>query len=143
MDDSGKKLTLRGISCRVVLSEKQQNPPLFYFNSSNSTMELLIKYLGGLLVKKPNADVRRFPFTRSERRSLKQSSAGRLGELMVRDQKSRLQQKSQKGVFNQMGSCYQFQSVCGCSRDSYFYCGYFSNFTLHPLTVVLHITSFP
>lgn len=45
MDDSAKKLTLRGISCRVELSEKQQNPPLFYFNSSNSTMELLIKYL--------------------------------------------------------------------------------------------------
>lgn len=44
IDNSGLKLTRRGISCRVaVLSEKQQNPPLFYFSSSNFTMGLLIK----------------------------------------------------------------------------------------------------
>lgn len=49
----------------MVLSETQQNPLLFYFNSSNSTMELLIKYLR-LLVKKPTADVRRFSLTREE-----------------------------------------------------------------------------
>lgn len=55
MDDSRRKLTPRGISCRVVLSEKQQNPPLFYFNSSNPAVTLLIKYF--------SADVRRFPFS--------------------------------------------------------------------------------
>lgn len=110
MDDSAKKLTLRGISCRVVLSEKQHNPPLFYFNSSNSTMELLIKYLGCWL----RGQLLMWGDSHSlvEKGDHSKSSAGRLGELTKKDQNCRLWPKSQKGVFNQMAKCYQFQSAC-------------------------------
>lgn len=81
------------LSCGVIRKTTESSAVLLQqLKFNNGAADKIL----GLLVKKPTADARRFSFTCRERRSLKQSSAGRLGELTEMDQSCRLQQRARK-----------------------------------------------
>lgn len=70
--------TRRGTSCRVELSEKQQNPWLVYFNSLNSTMGLQIKYRSWAACREAKCWCEKILSHSWRKWSLRQSSAGML-----------------------------------------------------------------
>lgn len=65
------------LSCGVIRKTTESSTVLLQQLKFNNGVADKILWL---LVKKPTADVRRFSFIRRERRSLKQSPVGRLGE---------------------------------------------------------------